>query len=110
MQDPQRRYQESLVSLIGLAQQGKLNPELAAWAPNAVFGLIGLVLLAGVDRPGDRDYLSRFRAARDRVLARSKEWMASSRSSAPRRLRAIPRIPILVPGVIDTYVLTTFLT
>lgn len=103
-------YYMSLVSLIGLAQQGKLNPELAAWAPNVVFGLIGLVLLAGVDRPGDRDYLSRLRSARDRVWARGKEWMASSRSSAARPARSLPRIPILVPGVIDTYVLSTFLT
>jgi len=102
-------YYMSLVSLIGLAQQGKLNPELAAWAPNVVFGLVGLLLLAGVDRPGDRDYLSRFRAARDRAWARAKQWRESSRGSS-RRAHSLPRIPLLVPGVIDTYILTTFLT
>ena len=51
-------YYMSLVSLIGMSQSGRLSPELAAWGPNVLFGLIGLALVAGIDRPGDRDYLS----------------------------------------------------
>ena len=100
-------YYMSMVSLIGLAQQGRLRPELAAWGPNVLFGLIGIALVIGIDRPGDRDYLSRLRAARDRVWAWLKERVKSSKSAA-QSIRSLPRIP-LVPGVIDTYVLSTFL-
>ena len=100
-------YYMSLVSLIGLAQQGKLSPELAAWGPNVVFGLIGLGLVVGIDRPGDRDYLTRLRAARDRAWATVKESVQASKSAA-QSIRSLPRIP-LVPGVVDTYVLSTFL-
>ena len=100
-------YYMSLISLIGLAQQGRLQPELAAWGPNVVFGLIGIALVAGLDRPGDRDYLSRVRAARDHVWSRLKAFVQQSKTAA-RSARSLPRIP-LVPGVIDTYVLSTFL-
>jgi LPS export ABC transporter permease LptG/LPS export ABC transporter permease LptF len=100
-------YYMSLVSLIGLAQQGRLQPELAAWGPNAIFGLIGIALVIGIDRPGDRDYLSRLRSARDRVWTRLKARVRYSKTIA-RSIRSLPRIP-LVPGVIDTYVLSTFL-
>ncbi len=99
-------YYMSLVSLIGMAQSGRLTPELAAWGPNVLFGLIGIALVAGIDRPGDRDYLSRLRAARDSVWAGLKERVRASKSAA-QSIRSLPRIP-LVPGVIDTYVLTTF--
>jgi lipopolysaccharide export LptBFGC system permease protein LptF len=101
-------YYMSLVSLIGLAQQGKLRPELAAWGPNVVFGLIGIALVIGIDRAGDRDTLSRLRAVRDRAWASLKERAKSSRSTAEQSVRSLPRIP-LVPGIVDTYVLSTFL-
>jgi LPS export ABC transporter permease LptG/LPS export ABC transporter permease LptF len=101
-------YYMSLVSLIGLAQQGKLRPELAAWGPNVVFGLIGIALVIGIDRAGDRDTLSRLRAVRDRAWASLKERVKSSRSTAEQSVRSLPRIP-LVPGIVDTYVLSTFL-
>jgi LPS export ABC transporter permease LptG/LPS export ABC transporter permease LptF len=100
-------YYMSLVSLIGLAQQGRLRPELAAWGPNVAFGLIGLGLVIGIDRPGDRDYLSRLRSIRDQAWASLKERLRASKSAA-QSIRVLPRIP-LVPGVVDTYVLSTFL-
>ena len=100
-------YYMSLVSLIGLAQTGRLRPELAAWGPNAILALIGIALAIGIDRPGDRDFLSRLRGARDRAWASLKERVKASKS-ATESIRSLPRIP-LVPGVVDTYVLSTFL-
>ncbi len=100
-------YYMSLVSLIGLAGQGRMRPELAAWAPNVVLGLIGLALVAGIDRPGDRNTLSRLRSFRDSAWASLKQRVKSSKSAA-ESIRSLPRIP-LVPGVVDTYVLSSFL-
>jgi LPS export ABC transporter permease LptG/LPS export ABC transporter permease LptF len=99
-------YNMGVVSLIGMAKQGRLQAEVAAWTPNLVFGLLGLVLLAGVERPGDRDPLSRFRNAWH--TATSALQSALTRDRLGTRMRSLPRIPLL-PGVIDTYVLASFL-
>src|SRR5262249_53150169 len=50
-------YCLSFLSLIGLAEQQKMPVWLAAWAPNIAFSLCGIVLLARLERPGDRDVL-----------------------------------------------------
>src|ERR1700693_2241370 len=43
----------------GLAKQHKLPVGVAVWIPNAVFALIGIVLLSRLERPGDRDWMGR---------------------------------------------------
>ena len=54
-------YYTGLISLIGLAKQGSLPVELAVWTPNAVLAVLGLVLLARLERPGDRDLVGEIR-------------------------------------------------
>src|SRR5688572_19641802 len=100
-------YYMGLISLIGLAEQGKLAPWIAAWLPNAVFGIAGIVLMAGLERAGDRDALSRIKG----VFGAAWFWIRSRVSASAlreSRLARVPRLPLL-PGVIDTYVLSSFL-
>lgn len=100
-------YWIGLIAANGLAKQQKLPVGIAMWIPNTVFALVGLILLARMERPGDRDWYAhvvgwlaaiwnRFRkqvpAAAAKVRARSRGW----------------RIPLL-PQVVDTYVLKSFL-
>jgi len=45
-----------------LGRRGAMNPALAAWVPNLVFGAIGLALFLRVDRLAYRDLWSRWRS------------------------------------------------
>jgi LPS export ABC transporter permease LptG/LPS export ABC transporter permease LptF len=100
-------YWMSMISLIGLAKQGKLPVMLAVWTPNTVFALFGLLLLSNLDRPGDRDLLSRVRAFWANLTTSLRALVVVPKLGA-HRLRSLPRLPLL-PGVIDTYVLSSFL-
>jgi LPS export ABC transporter permease LptF/LPS export ABC transporter permease LptG len=101
-------YYMGLISCISLARQGTLQPGMAVWLPDIVFAVIGIVMIARLEIPGDLDLLGsvaalfksvgrapRERGPRVRLLDRigPKAWLA--------------RFP-LVPQVIDTYVLTSF--
>ena len=88
-------YHLSSVSLIGLARQRTLPIPLAMWLPNIVFGIVGVIFLARMDRPGDRDLLGAIRS----LFARFK----TDRPLQPGR-----RLPLL-PQLVDTYILSTFL-
>jgi len=95
------------ISLIKLAQQDRLPVEVAVWLPNLAYALAGVLMLFGIERPGDRDLmailsrrLSDLWAALRSRFARNPQRAASTRG----RLR----IPLL-PGVVDTYVLGEFL-
>ena len=100
-------YFMAQVSLIGLAKQGRIQPVVAAWAPNVAFALIGLVLLLRLEVPGDADLIGNVRG-----------WLADTFRGISSRLRRreTPRIKRLegvapfriLPQVIDTYLLGTF--
>jgi LPS export ABC transporter permease LptG/LPS export ABC transporter permease LptF len=100
-------YWMSLISLMGMAKQGRIPAEIAVWTPNAVFGLIGLFLLLGLEKVGDRGVLARINAAILNVTADIRRWldgMAGGRGAGIH----LPRIPLL-PGVVDAWVLSSFL-
>jgi len=99
-------YYMGLVSMVNLAEQGRVSAVLAVWTPNAVFAIIGIFLLSGLERPGDSDMLSRIKS-----IAADLWWKIRSQFSRGAKnmpLTDLPRLK-LMPGVIDTYVLTTFL-
>lgn len=100
-------YYMGLVSLIGVAKQGRIGVELAVWAPNAIFSLLGIALLWGLERPGDRDVLSRARSLWSGTLA----WLKGKLPVAGRTASLWDRLPSLplTPRVVDTYVLSSFL-
>lgn len=103
-------YYTALVSLIGLAREGRVSAGLAAWLPDAFFALLAAALLTGLERPGERDWL---------------HWPRTHLAGLSRRLRALPRPPFPVPGIrrpgtgsarlfflpqiIDYYILSSFL-
>jgi len=100
-------YFMSLVSFIGLAERERMPAAAAVWAPNAIFAVLGLVLMMGLERPGDRD-----------LMARARSWLERFGSGARARVAVRPlpdgnsrlrfRLPLL-PQLVDTYVLGTFL-
>ncbi|MCW5976967.1 MAG: LptF/LptG family permease [Bryobacteraceae bacterium] len=98
-------YYMSMISLIGMAKQGRIPVELAVWTPNAALALAAIVLIARLERPGDRDPVGELqtwlRAAYHRV--RGALPMAPAGGGGGRRL-----IPVL-PQIVDTYVLSSFL-
>jgi LPS export ABC transporter permease LptG/LPS export ABC transporter permease LptF len=101
-------YWMSLVSLMGMSRQGKLPAEVAAWTPNVVLGVVGILLLGGLERPGDRDLVSRARAVAGNIGAAVRSWFGRHESGGTGWRIGLPRIPLL-PGVVDAWVLSTFL-
>jgi LPS export ABC transporter permease LptG/LPS export ABC transporter permease LptF len=95
-------YYLSSVSLIGVAQQKKISPMVAAWLPDAVFFTLGLVFVSRMERPGDRDFLSGFNAFFGRLVDALKP-----KEFAPGRLFGRLRMPLL-PQILDTYILSNF--
>ena len=100
-------YWMGLLGASGLAKQHKLPVGIALWIPNAVFALIGLVLLIRLEKPGDRDFVG---WATDGI-ARLWGKLAGTLSGAPSPSRPRGRTwrLFLVPLVVDTYVLYSFL-
>ena len=100
-------YFMAQVSLIGLAKQGRLSPAAAAWAPNAAFALIGLVLLIRLELPGDADWIGGVRG----WFADTFKGIAARlrRPQTVRRRRQEGESPFrLLPQIIDTYLLGTY--
>lgn len=94
------------ISLIKMAQQDKAPVELAVWLPNVIYALAGVLMLFGLERPGDRDLLAHLsRRASDLWSAIRERFPKSTRRAASLRRLRIP----LLPGVVDTYVLGEFL-
>jgi LPS export ABC transporter permease LptG/LPS export ABC transporter permease LptF len=103
-------YYLAFFSLMRLAAQRTLPVEVALWTPNAAFGIAGLVFLVRMERPGDRDLVGTFKdafAALGRHL-RSALAMAPLAAGEEKRRQKSLRLP-LVPQLIDTYVLSSFL-
>ncbi len=97
-------YYMSLISLIGIARQGKVPVPLAVWTPNAILAVLGIILLCRLERPGDRDWIGTMRA----WLIGRYNRLRGGLASAPALRTRFRRFP-LVPQIIDAYVLNSFL-
>ncbi len=100
-------YYLAFISLTGMAKQRTLPVEVAVWTPNAAFMLVGLILIARLERPGDRDLVGTLRGWIVAGLKRLRPRFAMLQTSENSTRRA-PWLP-LVPQLVDTYVLTSFL-
>lgn len=102
-------YYTALVSLIGLAREGRIAAELAAWLPDALFALLAVALLARLEKPGDKDWLAGWRARAFELLGR---FRAVPRLPAPvagaMSLRAGRTRIFILPQLIDYYVISSF--
>jgi len=100
-------YFTGLINAINLGRQGILPAGMAVWTPNLVFAVLGFSLLSRLEAPGDRDYIGRLTRLFRSASRRPQE-------SIPRLLdRFQPKVwngrfPLL-PQVVDTYLLSSFL-
>ncbi|MDE3165142.1 MAG: LptF/LptG family permease, partial [Acidobacteriota bacterium] len=96
-------YYLTFVSLTGIARQKKLPAIL--WIPNLAFFLAGTVLLSRMERSGDTGWWTEFRGKVADLFASIK-----GRFTANGESRIAPvRLPLL-PQLVDTYILSSFLT
>lgn len=100
-------YWMGLISCVNLAKQGTLRPEIAMWIPDAVFGLFAIVMIVRLEVPGDRDIVGSI-AGFFRWLIRAPKQRGARVLHRIEPRAWISRIPLL-PQVIDTYVLASFL-
>jgi len=98
-------YYLALISLIGLAKQRTIPPELAVWAPNMAFAVAGLVMLARLERPGHRDLLGYFRGL---LVGLGERFRTRAARRKPARFD-LPRRIYVMPQIVDTYILASFL-
>jgi LPS export ABC transporter permease LptG/LPS export ABC transporter permease LptF len=101
-------YWMGLIGANGLAKQQKLPVGVAMWMPNAVFALAAIILLARLERPGDRDWMGLISAGMSSAWRRLRGSLTSASALAARGNRRSWR-NFLVPQVVDTYVLHSFL-
>src|SRR5579872_3904442 len=99
-------YYMGSISCVSMAKQGTLRPEIGMWIPDAVFAVFGIVMIARLELPGDRDWTG--------AVAGFLSGVFRTVRKAPQRGARVldrlqPRGFALLPQVIDTYVLTSFL-
>ena len=99
-------YWMGLLLANGLAKQQKLPVGLAMWIPNIVFALVGVFFVARIERPGDRDLLGAIRGWFEAAFRKIRGGIGGAPVLGP--LGPSRRFP-LVPQVVDTYVLASFL-
>jgi LPS export ABC transporter permease LptG/LPS export ABC transporter permease LptF len=103
-------YYLGYITLLGLARKGSLPVPVAAWTPDFIFAVTGLILLSRLEKPGDTDIIARVRSLWMAAMAKLGSLgsgITENKSSIarPSRLRAI----WLKPMLIDGYVLNGFL-
>lgn len=98
-------YYMTLVSMIGLAREGKVGAEIAVWTPNALFAVFALVLLLRLEKPGDHDFVDSIRSWARHHIMRLRGAIESGPGAA---LPGTGGRFFLVPQVIDTFVLSGF--
>jgi LPS export ABC transporter permease LptG/LPS export ABC transporter permease LptF len=97
-------YYLSYITLTSLARSRSIPVELASWLPNAGFAIAGIVMIARMESPGDRDWLG---ALRQTITA----WFrALSNKVAIRRESVAARsIKLALFQILDSYVLSNFI-
>lgn len=98
-------YYLGYITLIGLAHKGNLPVPAAVWTPDAVFCVVGLLLLSRLERPGDQDLIASLRALVRRITSGAKSLRPIPAHGM--RGRVLQRFG-LWPVLIDGYVLNTF--
>jgi len=99
-------YWMGMLGANGLAKQHKLPVGVAVWIPNAVFAVMGILLLTRLERPGDRDWMGLIMNWIATIWARLRGRLPVAGS--PVRLRSRAWRLFLVPQLVDGYVLNSF--
>ncbi len=98
-------YWMAQISLIQLAQQGKLSVPLAAWLPNIMFATGAVLLTVGLENPGDRDYLGRIKDWFRFRFEGMTGWIKGTQPKARPQFGFGLR---MLPSIVDTYILSEF--
>jgi LPS export ABC transporter permease LptG/LPS export ABC transporter permease LptF len=101
-------YYMGYITLLGLAKKGSLAVPVAVWTPNAVFAVLGTILLARLETPGDRDLGAWFKSGSERLWKGVLSLLRSGTNTV-RRGPLNARVFGLRPMLIDGYVLNGFL-
>ncbi|HWB95499.1 MAG TPA: LptF/LptG family permease [Bryobacteraceae bacterium] len=101
-------YYLAFITLIGLARQRTLPVVVAVWLPNLVFFLAGVIFLARLERPGDRDLLGAVRERFNRLAQFLELRVLAAPGPERKKVPSSVRMPLL-PQIVDTYVLSNFL-
>jgi LPS export ABC transporter permease LptF/LPS export ABC transporter permease LptG len=99
-------YHLASITLVGLAKQRTMPVEVAVWTPNAAFLIAGLILIARLEEPGDRDLVGALRGWFAANINRFRPQLGVLKAR-PAGLGRAPWLP-MVPQIVDTYVLTSF--
>jgi len=100
-------YFTGLINAINFGRQGAIPAGLAVWIPNVVFAILGFSLLTRLEAPGDRDYIGRLARLFRSASRRPQESIPRLLDRFQRRTWK-SRFPLL-PQVLDTYLLSSFL-
>ena len=100
-------YYLGLIVGVSLARQRALRPEIAMWIPDVLFAVFGVVMIVRLEIPGDFDFMGS-------LTAFFRFLRQAPKDHVPRMLDRIgPRVWLarfpLLPQLIDTYVLTSFI-
>lgn len=98
-------YYLSFVSLISVAKQRTIPIPLAVWLPDIAFFIAGVIFLYRMERPGDRDVLSSVQALFAPAI---RLFRLAGTKAEERPGGASWRLPLL-PQIVDTYILSSFL-
>src|SRR5262249_39914039 len=110
-------YYLAFITGAGLARQGRLSPALGLWAANLLTGMLGLLLLPGMEHPHEEGWLARiaeslatWRRSR-RAPASAVPFAVPNGLLAPQSSTTVFRIRRArgFPQLIDLYILRSFL-
>ena len=98
------------VVFIGLTNAARtahsISPVLASWLPNVIFGIAGVILIARMELPGDRDILGGLRMT-------VSGWLESARGKIPKTSEPVVQrragFHVSLFRIMDNYVLAGFL-
>jgi LPS export ABC transporter permease LptG/LPS export ABC transporter permease LptF len=97
-------YYMCQVGMLRLAQKGSVSPGPAMWAPDVLFLILGVTMMARLESPGDRDYIGKLAGLFRSVGRAPREHMPRLLDRVQSRLW----FPML-PQVVDGYLVTSFL-
>lgn len=95
-------YYLAYISLTRLASSHSLQVELASWLPNAAFFIAGVVMIARMESPGDRDLIGGVKDFFVRIGA-------SVSKAISRQTESGGSVGFVVFQIVDSYILSNFL-
>jgi LPS export ABC transporter permease LptG/LPS export ABC transporter permease LptF len=105
-------YYLSYIALTSLARSHTLSIEWASWLPNGGFAIAGIVMIARMESPGDRDWIGSARLAIAGSFTRLADKVSTTltdKLSIRRNTAGGGGIKLAIFQILDSYVLSNFL-